>query len=141
MKKHPILDFGLNNDIAIYRVKGGQMIRYGELDQAIAVYTRGDVHESIPAEYYRRVMKIAIKMNNEGKHWDMQQSAAILLYLAFSDDHLQPSQLSADGLKALDYAEKLMLDNEMSIESVVSVSDDSFKVMTANWGQGKKTRR
>ena len=116
------------------------MIRYGELDQAIAVYTRVDVHEIIPVEYYQRVMKIAIKMNNEGKHWDMQQSAAILLYLAFSDEYLQPSQLSAEGLEVLDYAEKLMLDNVMDVELGVSEVDTSFKVMTADWGQGKKTR-
>ncbi|MCK4706131.1 MAG: hypothetical protein KAT90_11665 [Gammaproteobacteria bacterium] len=116
------------------------MIRYGELDQAITVYTRVDVHEIIPAEYYRRVMKIAIKMNNEGKHWDMQQSAAILLYLAFTDEHLQPSQLSAEGLEVLDYAEKLMLDDVMEAELGVGEVDASFKVMTANWGQGKKTR-
>ena len=103
------------------------MIRYGELDQAITIYTQGSVDEMIPPGYYRQVIKLAIKMNNDGKQWDMQQSAAILLYLAFSDGHLQPSQLTSDGLAALDYAEKLLLDNEMSTVLVNNVSEILFK--------------
>lgn len=103
------------------------MIRYGELDQAITIYTQGSVDETIPPEYYRQVIKLAIRMNNDGKQWDMQQSAAILLYLAFSDGHLQPSQLTSDGLASLDYAEKLLLDNEMSTVLVNNVSEILFK--------------
>lgn len=103
------------------------MIRYGELDQAITIYTQGSVDEMIPPEYYRQVIKLAILMNNDGKQWDMQQSAAILLYLAFNDGHLQPSQLTSNGLEALDYAEKLLLDNEMSTVLVNNISEISFK--------------
>lgn len=103
------------------------MIRYGELDQEIAFYIQGDVHETIPVEYYRRVMKIAIKMNNDGKHWDMYQSAIVLIYLAFNDGHLQPSQLTAGGLGALDHAEKLLLDYGMSTEQVDNSTVVSFK--------------
>lgn len=86
------------------------MIRYGELDQAIAVYTCKESHDAIPVEYYRRVIKTAIKMHNNGQHWDMQQSAVVLLYFAFNDGHLHPSQLTASGLEALDFAEKLLQD-------------------------------
>jgi len=98
------------------------MIRYGELDQAITVYARAGVEESIPAEYYRRVIKLAITMNNAGKQWDMQQSAAILLYLAFRDGHLQPSQLTSSGLNALDYAEMLLQDIEAFAEPLITSS-------------------
>ena len=105
------------------------MIRYGELDQAITVYTRADAHETIPVEYYRRVIKIAISMNNAGKQWDMQQSAAVLLYLAFSEGHLQPSQLTTSGLNALDYAEMLMQVNEISTDPVIDTSNVSLKLV------------
>ena len=105
------------------------MIRYGELDQAITVYTRADAHEIIPVEYYRRVIKIAISMNNAGKQWDMQQSAAVLLYLAFSDGHLQPSQLTTSGLNALDYAEMLVQVNEISTDPVIDTSTVSLKLV------------
>ena len=91
------------------------MIRYGALDQALAVYTRNDEREKIPVEYYRKVIKKAIEINNKGKQWDIQQSAAVLLYLAFSDGHLQPSQLTSNGLNALDYAEMLLQDTGMEI--------------------------
>ncbi len=95
------------------------MIRYGELDKALAVYTQGDEREKIPVEYYRKVIKIAIKVSNNGKQWDMQQSAAVLLYLAFSDGFLQPSQLTSSGLNALDYAEMLLQDTGMEVDLVV----------------------
>ena len=105
------------------------MIRYGELDQEITVYTRGDVHETIPVEYYRQVIKLAITMNGNGKQWDMHQSAIILLYLAFSDGHLQPSQLTPGGLKALDYAEKLLQDNGISADEVDNTGKVSLRLI------------
>lgn len=104
------------------------MIRYGELDQAITVYTRIVVHEKIPVYYYRQVIKLAIMMNNAGRQWDMQQSAIILLYLAFNDGHLQPSQLTPVGLKTLDYAEKLMQSNGMSIAQIGNTSKISLEL-------------
>jgi hypothetical protein len=71
-------------------------------------------------------MKTAIQMQNDGKHWDMQQSAAVLLYYAFNDGHLHPSQLTTDGLDALTFAEKLLhkpdIDNPQ--EEVIDVSMD-----------------
>ena len=84
------------------------MIKYGELHQALAHYTAIDIHEDIPVDYYRRVMKAWIKANNEGFNWDMQQAASILLYLAFNEGFVQPSQLNAEGLKTLDWAEKFL---------------------------------
>ena len=84
------------------------MVKYGELDKALATYINGDTHEAIPVDYYRRVIKTAIRVNNDGKQWDMQQAAAILLYFVFNDGLLSPSKLTADGLKALDYAEMFL---------------------------------
>ena len=84
------------------------MVKYGELDQALATLVRIDSHDTIPVEYYRRVIKISIKANNDGKQWDMHQAAAVLLYFVFSDGLLAPSQLTSDGLKALDHAETFL---------------------------------
>lgn len=84
------------------------MVKYGELNQALLLYTRTDIHENIPVEYYRRIMKAWFKANNSGLCWDVQQAAAILLYAAFNGDHIRPSQLNADGLGILDWAEKLL---------------------------------
>ena len=58
------------------------MVKYGELDQAPAALIHVDKLDSIPVEYYRRVIKISIKANNGGKQWDMHQAAAVLLYTA-----------------------------------------------------------
>ena len=84
------------------------MIKYSELHQALARYTTANIHEDIPVDYYRRVIKAWSKANNKGLSWDIQQAAAILVYLAFNEDVLQPSQLTADGLKILDFAEKFL---------------------------------
>ena len=101
------------------------MVKYGELDKVLATYVCGDTHDTIPAEYYRRVIKTAIKINNEGKQWDMQQAAAVLLYFVFNDGLLSPSQLTSDGLKALDYAEMFMEVSQTTIDLVEEMSRHS----------------
>jgi hypothetical protein len=105
------------------------MIRYGELDQAIAVYICKEVHDTIPVAHYRRAVKTAIKMHNNGQHWDMQQSAAVLLYFAFNDGHLHPSQLTVSGLEALDFAEKILQETKTSINLADEMSDYSLKLI------------
>lgn len=84
------------------------MIKYGELHEALARYTKVENHEDIPVDYYRRVIKAWFKANNKGLSWDIHQSAAILVYLALNEDAINPSQLNADGLKALEWAEKFL---------------------------------
>ena len=91
------------------------MIRYGELNQVIAAYTLGDLHDSIPVEYYRQVIKLAISMQHDGRHWSKQHSAIILLHNAHGDGILQTDQLTPDGLKALNYADKLLMDYGMNV--------------------------
>lgn len=89
------------------------MLKYGELDQALATYVHGDTYDAIPAEYFRRVIKAAINANNNGKQWDTQQAAAVLLHFVFNDGLLSPSQLTSDGLKALEHAEAFLQGSPM----------------------------
>ncbi len=84
------------------------MIKYGELHQALAQYTNVDLHEDIPVDYYRRIIKAWFRANNKGLSWDVQQAASILLYLAFNEGILQPSQLNTSGLNALLWAETFL---------------------------------
>ncbi len=98
------------------------MLKYGELHQALARYTKTDIHEDIPLDYSRRVIKAWYTANNKGLSWDVQQAATILLYLAFNGGEIRPSQLNTDGLKALDVAEKFLAQikasaNESAIEN------------------------
>lgn len=86
----------------------GQMIRYGELHKALSAYTREDIHEDIPIDYYRRVIKACLRANNNSQAWDLHQAASILLYIAFNDGHLQPSQLNVEGLRILDWSERFL---------------------------------
>lgn len=85
-----------------------EVVRYGELENIVSAYIRSDLQLSIPVEYYREAIKMAIQKQNDGRHWDMQQSATVLLYYAFNDGHLHPSQLTTDGLDALTHADKLL---------------------------------
>ena len=107
------------------------MVKYGELDRAMRVYTSVAAHDVIPVEYYRRVIRIAIEMHNDGKHWDMQQAAAVLVYLAFHGDHLHPSQLTASGLKALDYADKLLQENRVIADLAEEVSRQPVRIINS----------
>ncbi|HEB81251.1 MAG TPA: hypothetical protein ENJ11_00145 [Gammaproteobacteria bacterium] len=84
------------------------MVKYGELNQALARYTNGNIHENIPVDYYRRIMKAWFRANNKGLNWDVQQAAAVLLYIAFNEGAVHPSQLNAEGLGILDWAEKFL---------------------------------
>jgi hypothetical protein len=84
------------------------MIKYGELHQALARYTNTDIHEDIPLDYSRRVVKAWYTANNKGLSWDVQQAAIVLLYIAFNEGEIKPGQLNTDGLKALDWAEKFL---------------------------------
>jgi len=84
------------------------MIKYGELHQALARYTYTDIHEDIPLEYSRRVVKAWYTANNKGLSWDVQQAAIILLYIAFNEGAIQPGQINTDGLLALEWAEKFL---------------------------------
>jgi hypothetical protein len=84
------------------------MIKYGELHQALARYTNTDIHEDIPLDCSRRVVKAWYTANNKGLSWDVQQAATILLYIAFSEGVIHPGQLNTDGLKALDWADKFL---------------------------------
>jgi len=84
------------------------MIKYGELHQALARYTNVDIHEDIPVDYYRRVIKAWFRANNKGLSWDVQQAASILIYLAFNEGILYPSHLNTDGLNALGWAENFL---------------------------------
>jgi hypothetical protein len=84
------------------------MIKYGELNTALSRYTYTDIHEEIPVEYYRRIMKAWFRANNNGLSWDVHHAASILLYLAFNEGYLRPEQLNANGLKTLDWAEKFL---------------------------------
>jgi len=84
------------------------MIKYGELHQALARYTRTDIHEEIPVDFYRRVIKASFRANNKGLNWDINQAASVLIYLAFNEGYIQPNQLTGRGLKTLDWAENFL---------------------------------
>ena len=107
------------------------MVRYGELENIVSAYIRSDLQVSIPVDYYRDAIMMAVEMQGNGKHWDMRQSAVVLLYYAFNEGCLHPSQLTTEGLDALHHAEKLLhkpgIDNPQEAglhEEVIDVSMD-----------------
>ncbi len=100
------------------------MIRYGELIQALRGYTIGDVSNEIPDEHYRIALKLAIRKNRLDQQWDLQHITAVLLYSAFNDGRLNPSQLNSDGLKALDWAERLLEEDEIPAD-LLKTNDQS----------------
>ena len=92
------------------------MIRYGDLIQALRAYTHRDISNEISDENYRVVIKLAIRKNRMDQQWDIQHLAVVLLYIAFNDGQLHPSQLNRKGLDALDWAERLIAEDEIPVE-------------------------
>jgi len=90
------------------------MIRYGELIQALHDYTHLDISNEIPDELYRVVIKLAIRKNRQEQQWELRHIAAVLLYIAFNEGHLHPSQLNSEGLIALNWAELLIEEDEIA---------------------------
>jgi hypothetical protein len=90
------------------------MIKYGELSEALLCYTHGDIHDEIPVDYYRRIIKAWLRVNNNEMNWDVQQAASILLYLAVREGSIDHSQLNEDGVKSLYWAEKLLEQDKMN---------------------------
>jgi len=84
------------------------MVKYGELNKALLLYTNGDIREDIPVDYFRRVIKAWLRANNNGMNWDIQQAASILLYLAVREGAIDLDRLNTDGLRSLYWAEKLL---------------------------------
>lgn len=101
------------------------MIKLGELDKALKAYICSSSHDVIPFDYYRRVIKASIKLHDYGQHWDINHAASVLLYLAFNDGHLHPSQLTADGLNALDHAERCLRKAQTPKDKI----DEQLKIM------------
>lgn len=89
------------------------MIKYGELNEALLAYTNGDIHNEIPVDYYRRVIKACIRAYNDGISWDIQQSATIVLYLAIREKAIDISQLNQAGISSLEWAEKFLEQDEI----------------------------
>ena len=100
------------------------MIKYGELHQALGQYTNSDIHEDIPLDCSRRVVKAWYSANNKGLSWGVQQAATILLYIAFNEGILHPRQLNAEGLKALELAEKFL-------QQIKTSTNENKKVLDA----------
>jgi hypothetical protein len=100
------------------------MIKYGELHQALGQYTNTDIHEDIPLDCSRRVVKAWYSANNKGLNWDVQQAATVLLYIAFNEGVIHRKQLNSEGLIALELAEKFL-------RQIKTSTDENEKVLEA----------
>ncbi len=83
------------------------MIKYGELNKALARYTKADIHEDIHINYYRRVVKAWFRANNKGLSWDVQQSASILIYLAFNEGYSSSKPAQHRRIKSVGLGRKI----------------------------------
>jgi len=79
-----------------------------ELHQAIADYALAHSIDQIPQLYYDRTAQTWHSMNGDGYDWDKSKAAAALLYAAVVDGLIHQSQMTPNGYRALDWAEKFM---------------------------------
>ncbi len=77
-----------------------------ELHEAIKGYALEHSINEIPQLYYEKIISTWYDMNKNGHDWDKFKAAAALLYVAVTDGTVHLSQMTPQGYKALDWAEK-----------------------------------
>ena len=77
-----------------------------ELRDAVANYALEHSINEIPQRYFDRMVKTWHDMNQKGHDWDKSKAAAVLLYAVVVDGIVHQSQMTPQGYKALNWAER-----------------------------------
>ena len=80
-----------------------------ELREAVSIYALEHSINEIPQHYYEKIVKIWHDMNLEGHDWDQYKAAAALLYAAAVDGIVHQSQMTPQGYRAINWAERSRL--------------------------------
>ena len=79
-----------------------------DLHNTIANYALEHSINEIPQRYYEKMVKTWVDMNLNGHDWDKSKAAAALLYAAVIDGFIHQSQITPQGYRALDWAERYL---------------------------------
>ena len=79
-----------------------------DLHDTIANYALEHSIKEIPQGYYEKMAKTWKDMKLNGHDWDKSKAAAALLYAAVVDGIIHQSQITPQGYRALDWAERYL---------------------------------
>lgn len=80
-----------------------------ELREAIANYALEHSIDEIPQHYFEKIIKVWQHMNQNGHDWDQSKAAAALLYAAATNGIIHHSQMTPQGYRAMNWAERSRL--------------------------------
>lgn len=81
-----------------------------ELQEAVSIYALEHSINEIPQHYYEKIVKIWQDMNLNGHDWDQYKAAAALLYAAAVDGIVHQSQMTPQGYRAMNWAQRSPFD-------------------------------
>ena len=81
-----------------------------ELQEAVSIYALEHSISEIPHHYYEKIVKIWQEMNLKGHDWDQYKAAAALLYAAAVDGIVHQSQMTPQGYRAMNWAQRSPFD-------------------------------
>jgi len=80
-----------------------------ELHEAVANYALEHSVNEIPQHYYEKIVQTWHDMNLKGHNWDQAKAAAALLHTAVINGIIHQSQMTPQGYRAMDWAERSRL--------------------------------
>jgi hypothetical protein len=84
------------------------MCETSKLRSAVESLTYKHGVDAIPYDYYDRMVITWNGMNAYGQKWDQYKAAAALLFEAHNDGYIHETQITPEGLKAMDQANRLL---------------------------------
>jgi len=84
------------------------------LHESIANYALEHSINEIPQHYFEKSAVTWQDMNNQGYNWDQSKAAAALLHASVTDGIVHQSQMTPQGYRAMDWAERFLQKVEMT---------------------------
>lgn len=78
------------------------------LQNSIASYALEHSINEIPQHYFEKTAITWQDMNDKGYNWDQTKAAATLLYASVIDGIIHKSQMTPQGYRAIDWAERFL---------------------------------
>ena len=81
-----------------------------ELREAVSIYALEHSIDEIPQHYYEKIVKVWQDRNLNGHDWDQYKAAAALIYAAAVDGIVHQSQMTPQGYRAMNWAQRSPFD-------------------------------
>ena len=99
-----------------------------ELRNTMGIFALRHCIDSIPEHYYEKTVNSWKKLKQKGYNWDKYKATAALLYASVTGGYIHKSQMTANGLKAMDWAKQAQQALQMLSRRSASKSEQHLAV-------------